>query len=52
MTSSGIQLHPAGIPTCAHTGLTLPECSCPACLRAMLQRVGFHAAGSMATSSK
>ncbi len=29
------------IPRCGHTGITLPECSCPACLRDMLMSVGF-----------
>lgn len=29
------------IPRCGHTGITLPECSCPSCLRDMLVSVGF-----------
>ena len=31
----------ASIPRCEHTGITLPECSCPPCLRDMLVSVGF-----------
>jgi hypothetical protein len=49
---SGIQLTPAAIPTCAHTGLTLPECSCPECLRGMLVSVGFLPAARAAASAK
>jgi hypothetical protein len=26
-------------PTCAHTGLSMPECSCPRCLEAMLLEI-------------
>jgi hypothetical protein len=52
VTSSGIQLNPAAIPTCSHTGLTLPECSCPECLRGMLISVGFlRDASASATAS-
>lgn len=29
------------IPRCPHTALTMPECSCPHCLRGMLTSVGF-----------
>lgn len=31
----------AEIPRWEHTALTVPECSCPPCLRGMLQSVGF-----------
>jgi hypothetical protein len=26
------------MPTCPHTGITIPECSCSACLKAQVQR--------------
>jgi len=26
------------MPTCPHTGITIPECSCSACLKAQIER--------------
>lgn len=43
MTSTGMTTASVTIPRCEHTGITLPECSCRACLQAMLERVGFTA---------
>ena len=42
MPMNGVQSIESSIPTCGHTGLTLPECSCSPCLRDMLVRVGFE----------
>jgi hypothetical protein len=52
MTPSATQASQAAIPTCPHTGITLPECSCPSCLRSMLERVGFHAVATPVAKAK
>jgi hypothetical protein len=51
MLSSRQTQAPAPIPRCQHTGVTLPECSCRACLHAMLERVGFAVPEPVRTSS-